>query len=170
MSNFAQHLWQPQQRPTDTWLQYLILSDTTARCYPTSAAPSRPQSVSSLHKTTDTASITHCATNSQNEAHSKAEHWTTTNAMISACWQKFCSHVRNFCSSKQHKSGCQMSSNQFTDMATIRRCFLFVAAYRGSVAYRGGFGVFKPPPEITKALQNRAKLNPIVKTVKNCRI
>ena len=26
------------------------------------------------------------------------------------------------------------------------------------------------PPEIPKALQNRAKLNPIVKTVKNCRI
>ena len=34
---------------------------------------------------------------------------------------------------------------------------------------RGGFGMFKPPPpEIPKALQNRAKLNPIVKTVKNC--
>ena len=30
----------------------------------------------------------------------------------------------------------------------------------------GGFRVFKPPPEIPKALQNRAKLNPIVKTVK----
>ena len=32
-------------------------------------------------------------------------------------------------------------------------------------------GVFKPPlppSEIPKALQNRAKLNPIVKTVKNC--
>ena len=26
---------------------------------------------------------------------------------------------------------------------------------------RGGFGMFKPPPEIAKALQNRAKLNPI---------
>ena len=36
---------------------------------------------------------------------------------------------------------------------------------------RGGveFGVFKPPtPEIPKALQNRTKLNPTVKTVKNC--
>jgi len=32
----------------------------------------------------------------------------------------------------------------------------------------GGFGGFKPPPEILKAPQNRAKLNPIVKTVKNC--
>jgi len=32
----------------------------------------------------------------------------------------------------------------------------------------GGFGGFNPPPEIPKALQNRAKFNPIVKTVKNC--
>ena len=32
----------------------------------------------------------------------------------------------------------------------------------------GLFGGFKPPPQIPKALQNRAKLNPIVKTVKNC--
>jgi hypothetical protein len=33
----------------------------------------------------------------------------------------------------------------------------------------GGVGVFPPPPppEIPKALQNRAKLNPIVKIVKN---
>jgi len=33
-----------------------------------------------------------------------------------------------------------------------------------------GFGEFNPPPppESPKALQNRAKLNPIVKTVKNC--
>jgi len=35
----------------------------------------------------------------------------------------------------------------------------------------GGWGVQTPlPPEIPKAIQNRAKLNPIVKTVKNCRI
>jgi len=33
----------------------------------------------------------------------------------------------------------------------------------------GGGGVVQPPPrEIPKALQNRAKLNPNVKTVKNC--
>ena len=32
---------------------------------------------------------------------------------------------------------------------------------------RGVWGV-QPPPEIPKALQNRAKLAPIVKTVKNC--
>ena len=37
-----------------------------------------------------------------------------------------------------------------------------------SVAYRGGVGVFNLPPEIPKALQNRAKPNPILKTVKNC--
>jgi len=38
------------------------------------------------------------------------------------------------------------------------------------VVYRGGgVGVFNPPPpKIPKALQNGAKLNPIVKTVKNC--
>jgi len=33
---------------------------------------------------------------------------------------------------------------------------------------RGGVGGFKHPPEIPKAFKNRAKLNPIVKTVKNC--
>ena len=32
----------------------------------------------------------------------------------------------------------------------------------------GGSGFKIPLPEIPKALQNRAKLNPIVKTVKNC--
>ena len=32
----------------------------------------------------------------------------------------------------------------------------------------GGLGVLTPPPEIPKALQNRAKLNSSVKTVKNC--
>ena len=31
-----------------------------------------------------------------------------------------------------------------------------------------GFGGFKPPSEIPKAFQNRDKLNPFVKTVKNC--
>ena len=31
----------------------------------------------------------------------------------------------------------------------------------------GGVWGVEPPPEIPKALQNRAKLNPIVKTVKN---
>jgi len=31
-----------------------------------------------------------------------------------------------------------------------------------------GGGPTPPPPEIPKAFQNRAKLSPIVKTVKNC--
>ena len=33
---------------------------------------------------------------------------------------------------------------------------------------REGFGVLNPPSKIPKALQNSSKLNPIVKTVKNC--
>ena len=32
----------------------------------------------------------------------------------------------------------------------------------------GGLGFQTPTPEIPKALQNLAKLNPTVKTVKNC--
>ena len=32
----------------------------------------------------------------------------------------------------------------------------------------GGLAGSTPPPEIPKALQNRAKLSPIVKPVKNC--
>ena len=37
-----------------------------------------------------------------------------------------------------------------------------------AVAYRGSGGVRgSNPPKIPNALQNRAKLNPIVKTVKN---
>ena len=36
------------------------------------------------------------------------------------------------------------------------------------VAAEGGLGVLNPPLEIPKALQNRAKLNPIVKTFINC--
>jgi len=37
-------------------------------------------------------------------------------------------------------------------------------------ASRGGGlgGIPPPPPQIPKALQNRAKLNPTVKTVQNC--
>jgi len=45
----------------------------------------------------------------------------------------------------------------------------FIGSSSGSGVPSGGFGVFNPlPPEIPKALQNHAKLNPIVKTVKNC--
>jgi len=44
-----------------------------------------------------------------------------------------------------------------------------VSALTVPVVYRGGvWGVQIPSLEILKALQNRAKLNPIVKTVKNC--
>ena len=40
--------------------------------------------------------------------------------------------------------------------------------YDSGVPRGGGWGFKHPPPEIPKALQNRANLNPIVKTVKNC--
>ena len=38
----------------------------------------------------------------------------------------------------------------------------------GQLRTEGGLGVFTPPPPIPKALQNRAKISPIVKSVKNC--
>ena len=50
------------------------------------------------------------------------------------------------------------------ELFQLRRCEERVAvAYRGE----GGLGV-QTPPEILKALQNCAKFNPTVKTVKNC--
>jgi hypothetical protein len=51
-----------------------------------------------------------------------------------------------------------------------RRCRLlrWYSVHGKSVAYPGGVsGVQTPPPEILKAFQYRAKLNPTVKTVKN---
>jgi len=39
---------------------------------------------------------------------------------------------------------------------------------RGVPREFGGVQTPPPPHEIPKSLQNRAKLNPIVKTVKNC--
>ena len=45
----------------------------------------------------------------------------------------------------------------------------FLPGHLYSGVPRGGVGCSKPPPpEIPKVLQNRAKLNPIVKTVQNC--
>ena len=54
-------------------------------------------------------------------------------------------------------------SVQLYHNASISRVLRWILKH-ASVAYRGGVGVFKPPPEIPKTLQNRAKLNPIVKT------
>jgi hypothetical protein len=63
------------------------------------------------------------------------------------------------------------SKTIFTRARTLglRRRHGYIALIRKgprSVAYRMGFGGSNPPPEIPKALQNRAKLNPIVKNVK----
>jgi len=52
-------------------------------------------------------------------------------------------------------------------LSSVKECLsLYLSA---SSQWRTGGGcVFNPPPEIPKTLQNRAKLTPIVKTVKNC--
>jgi hypothetical protein len=47
---------------------------------------------------------------------------------------------------------------------------LFKIKTSEAVADRGGVWGVQTPPKIRKALQNRTKLNPTVKTVKNCRI
>jgi len=44
----------------------------------------------------------------------------------------------------------------------------YTAVLQTSGVPRGVWGGLTPPPEVPKALQNRAKLNPIVKTVKYC--
>jgi len=51
----------------------------------------------------------------------------------------------------------------------MKACGCFIVAGSGVTRGKGvGGSNPSPPPEIPKALQNRAKLNPIVKTVKNC--
>ena len=83
------------------------------------------------------------------------------------------------CTSLSHKSLVLFHDYSHTDVTSLVWYvgvdileFLFASrklVATSSVQREGGFGVFKPPhPEIPKALQNRAKLNPIVKTVKNC--
>ena len=62
---------------------------------------------------------------------------------------------------------CDKLSNILCEVHIMKLPILqFPALPRHSVAYRGGVWGVQPPPEIPKALQNRAKLNPIVKTVK----
>ena len=62
-------------------------------------------------------------------------------------------------------SACQISG-VFFDPLLIFSVFRAVCAQW--CTGRGAFWGVNPPPEIPKALQNHAKLNPIVKTVKNC--
>jgi len=55
------------------------------------------------------------------------------------------------------------------DMSVNNTTFILYTMVYSGVPREGGFGVFNPPsPKFPKALQNRAKLNPIVKTIKNC--
>ena len=52
---------------------------------------------------------------------------------------------------------------------SVVECFEFWSNVGVTSGVPGG-GAWGSTPQIPKALQNRAKLNPIVKTVKNCRI
>jgi len=54
-------------------------------------------------------------------------------------------------------------------MCVLRHCEQKMPV-RSSGVPGGGGGSNPPSPKIPKALQNRVKLNPIVKTAKNCRI
>ena len=59
---------------------------------------------------------------------------------------------------------------QFVTTFYIHEHTKLIMVIVSGVPKRGGGLGFQtpPPPEIPKALQNRAKLNPFVKTVKNC--
>ena len=70
-------------------------------------------------------------------------------------------------------SGKQVSRSEFEPVESLR--VLTLNLFSGCESVLVGSGVPRrgevqtpPPPEIPKVLQNRAKLNPIVKTVKNC--
>jgi len=66
--------------------------------------------------------------------------------------------------------GAKSSDNVYIRTAVTGSCFHMYGevVYRISGVPRGGLGVQTPPSQVPKALQNRAKLTPIVKTVKNC--
>ena len=56
-----------------------------------------------------------------------------------------------------------------TEFGIIGKKFIYIYIQIHTVTYRRGlWGFQNPSPKIPKALQNRAKLNPILKTVKNC--
>ena len=78
--------------------------------------------------------------------------------MVLLRYEVFWDDTVPLCSGLQHFKDC----NSFTTIS-------YMVFTSGVPVGGGGFGVFKTPhPEILKALQNRAKLNPTVKTVKNC--
>ena len=73
---------------------------------------------------------------------------------------------QNFCHiSDRRMGGCGTPVVQFRHQKLINRLHSeFVEVVYLSVAYRGEFWSVQTPSEIPKALQNRAKTNPIVKT------
>ena len=60
-----------------------------------------------------------------------------------------------------------LSHVTYLEISGKKYWFLLACYLHSSGVPRGVWGV-QPPPEIPKALQNRAKLNAILKTVKNC--
>ena len=65
---------------------------------------------------------------------------------------------------------CQTDTDDCREQYLFDKCLLLYVQSRtpGSDVPRGGWRVQTPPHENLKAFQNRAKINPIVKTVKNC--
>ena len=73
-----------------------------------------------------------------------------------------------------------LRARRLSQLSSVWRLKYLSTSYKGSSntffvkkqcrteRWGGGWGFNSPPPEIPKAHQNRAKLNPIVRTVKNC--
>ena len=86
------------------------------------------------------------------------------------CSLSFCTtlHVSGSVRLLEQHNGA-VESQIYGDSILVKLCKLSTAYARGQWRTEGGvWGVQTTPPKIPKALQNRAKLNPIVKTVKNC--
>jgi len=68
-----------------------------------------------------------------------------------------------------HKnSQMELYLTQRKSVHNVSLCFFKYSFIQWRTEGGGGLGVQTPPSEIPKALQNRAKLNSILKTVKNC--
>jgi len=88
----------------------------------------------------------------------RAAWWMDTTAVVFCCIELRCHHwvvVR-------------LAGRNARKPERWKRLLLRITVTLISGVPRGVWGVQPSPPEIPKALQNRAKLNPIVKTVKNC--
>jgi hypothetical protein len=117
-----------------------ILSDSTAVCYPTFTATSRPQYESSYTNLIGTTNINHSASNISNHAHSKAVYWTATNLKIAAYTRKVWLPEKKTLIS--WKSGCTLDAIHLTNMAKGHNRFPVLAELSsmvsGSLSLRHG--------------------------------